>query len=276
MRVQTISVPQSEVRRRRAAALARGGRRFLLIAVILSIGVHIAALLLIVTLPRIMPNVAQPQEQGTVELLMVEQKGAQPVQGGPPADTPTAATPPPKADPPKAVERKEVPPTPQSVATQAPPPSEHGDEPAPTPTEKTETKAPETPPATEAKQAEAQPVAPHSREAPVFDLEGTESESNAVVLGGRVLPASRDDRFRNRPPLYPYEAEERGEHGSVTLVIHVSANGLTAGVDVLVSSGYDILDQAAVTAVRKWHFRPAMQEGRSIPFDMPFRFIFEP
>jgi len=45
---------------------------------------------------------------------------------------------------------------------------------------------------------------------------------------------------------------------------------------VLVSSGYDILDQAAVTAVRKWHFRPAMQEGRSIPFDMPFRFIFEP
>jgi protein TonB len=248
-----------------------------LIAVVLSVGVHVAALLLVVTLPHIVPTEAQPHEQGTVELLMVEQKGAQPVQGGPPADTPAPATPPlPDADPPKAVERKDAPPTPRSVATPAPPPSAHGDEPAPRPAENAEAKAPEAPPATEAKQAEAQPVAPHSREAPVFDLEGTESESNAVVLGGRVLPASRDDRFRNRPPLYPYEAEERGEHGSVTLVIHVSANGLAAGVDVLESSGYDILDQAAVTAVRKWHFRPAMQEGRSIPFDMPFRFIFEP
>ena len=27
--------------------------------------------------------------------------------------------------------------------------------------------------------------------------------------------------------------------------------------------------------VRKWHFHPAMQEGRTVPFDMPFQFIFE-
>ena len=95
-------------------------RSRVLIAVVLSVGVHVAALLLVVTLPHIVPTEAQPHEQGTVDLLMVEQKGAQPVQGGPPADTPAPATPPlPDADPPRAVERKDAPPTPRSVATPA-------------------------------------------------------------------------------------------------------------------------------------------------------------
>jgi periplasmic protein TonB len=59
-------------------------------------------------------------------------------------------------------------------------------------------------------------------------------------------------------------------------VIHVSDNGTPSGVDILESSGVDLLDQAAVTAVKKWHFHPAMKEGQAVPFDYPFQFIFEP
>ena len=128
-----------------------------------------------------------------------------------------------------------------------------------------------------ADEPESQPPAqaPKSQEAPVFDLAGTESESNAEVLGGRVVPASPDDRFRNRPPIYPREAAMRGEHGAVVILIHVSENGVATGVDVMETSGVASLDKAAVDAVLKWHFRPALHEGLAVPFAMRFRFIFD-
>jgi protein TonB len=84
-----------------------------------------------------------------------------------------------------------------------------------------------------------------------------------------------DDRFRNRPPAYPPEAEMRGEHGSVDVLIHVSESGIATGADVTQSSGVASLDRAALAAVLKWHFRPAIRDGRGVPFDMPFRFVFE-
>ena len=67
----------------------------------------------------------------------------------------------------------------------------------------------------------------------------------------------------------------RGDHGAVVVMIHVSEAGVATGADVLESSGVELLDRAAIEAVRRWHFHPAMREGRTIPFDMPFRFIFE-
>lgn len=109
----------------------------------------------------------------------------------------------------------------------------------------------------------------------MFNLEGTDSESNAVALGEHLIPASPDDRFRNRPPVYPNAAAARGEHGTVVVVIHVSEFGVSTGADVSVTSGVASLDQAALDAVRRWHFRPAMQDGRAVPFDMPLRFIFQ-
>ena len=109
----------------------------------------------------------------------------------------------------------------------------------------------------------------------MFDLEGTDSDTNAIALGPNIVPAIPDNRFRNPPPEYPNEAALRGEYGAVEVLIHVSASGIATGADVTQSSGVLVLDQAAVAAVRKWRFHPALQEGRSVPFDMPFRFIFE-
>jgi protein TonB len=241
---------------------ASARRRFLLIAVVVSVAVHVAAALLIVLLPRALPREARPQEQGTVELLMVEQKGAAPSAAGPKQESPPVPTPqPPKQE---AAAKPETPtPAPQAVPPPPLPPPprtaprvvDSADEPAPPPP----------PPAPPSKAAEA----------PVFDLAGTESESNAEVLGGHILPASPDNRFRNRPPIYPDEAAIRGEHGSVLLLIHVSEAGIATGVDVVQSSGVASLDQAALTAVRKWRFHPALREGEAVPFDMPFRVVFE-
>jgi periplasmic protein TonB len=275
----TISAPGIEAGRLRATASRR--RRFLLIAVLLSVGVHLIAALLIVFLPRVLPREAGPQEQGTVELLMVEKKGAQPTQAGQPKDSKPAQVPPekaetPKTDAPKPEVQKDETPAREPKVVPAPPVTAPGDEPVPPPTEQTPPKPAMADSRPAPKPTEAQPMPPQTQGAPVFDLEGTDSDSNAIVMGGHVLPAMPDDRFRNRPPVYPIEAQVRNEHGSVMVLIHVAANGLATGADVVESSGVQILDEAALTAVRRWHFRPAMKEGQAVPFDYPFRFVFEP
>jgi protein TonB len=281
---QEIAVPVLKQKRR--GPLVSPRRRFLLIALGLSVAVHLMAALLIILLPRALPRHAPPPEQGTVELLMVEQKGAKPSASSPPvADQPTKSPPtPPRpktpAQPPEPQKPPEPPKPPiqtsEPPATAPPAPAipQNPNVPAPKPAEQ--------PPKAASNQAKpapqpapAQPPPAKPQQAPVFDLAGTESESNAVALGGHILPASPDNRFRNRPPIYPPEAEMRGEHGTVVVMIHVSEDGVASGVDVAQSSGVAVLDRAAVDAVRKWRFRPALKQGRTVPFDMPFRFIFE-
>jgi protein TonB len=261
------------------APIASPRRRFLLIAVLLSIGVHLLAAALIMFLPRLWPREAEPKERGTVELVMVEKKGAGPVDAAKPAErhpAPAKQAEAPKTEPPKTEAPMAATPPPKVLP--APPVIGHGGDTVPPPAQ------PPPPSPQPAKQdpqpapkpVEARPVPPRPQEAPVFDLSGTESDSNAIAMGPDILPATPDDRFHNQPPIYPIEAQLHNEHGSVVVVIHVAPNGVATGVDVQQSSGVDILDQAAVAAVRKWRFRPAIKDGQAVPFDFPFEFIFEP
>jgi protein TonB len=282
---QTIPAPGFGVRRRWTVPTTTRRGRFVLVAVVLSIGFHLAAALLIVLLPHVFPKEAPPREQGTVELLMVEKKGALPSQAGQPKNDPPMPVPQRKADTPRDENPKAATESPPTQTVPVPPTPAPGDEPATPPTEQAQTKvpkadAPSTEKQTDAqpmeKQAEVPPEPPRSQEAPVFDLAGTDSDSNAIALGNQIVPAMKDDRFRNRPPIYPTDAQTLGQNGTVVVLIHVSENGVATGADVVESSGFEVLDRAAVTAVLKWHFRPAMRDGRTVAFDMPFRFVFEP
>ncbi len=270
-----IRLRPSVLSRRKPARARPPGSRWIGVAVAASVLLHAGTIGLLTAVPRARP-VPAPPVQGEIELLMVEQKGAQASQGGPPPA------------PPQPQVKPEVR---QQAAAAAPPPApapamaKGGDEPAPAPAppakdpEKEQTPRPPAPqPAATAEKAAqtppVKPTPPAPRTAMEFDLSGTDSESNAEVISGDVLPASPDDRFRNRPPLYPEDAARRGEHGSVTVLIHVGANGAASGADVTESSGSASLDRAAVTAVRAWHFHPAMKDSEPVPFDMPFRFDF--
>lgn len=252
----------------------------------MSVALHLLLVALLLLFVRSRPADPDANPVGTVELLLVEKRGSgKPIAPSrPDLKPPTASTP---APPPPAA-AKPTPPAPPAVAAPAPPPlSDPAGEPVPLtaqttpqPSKPVETPPPvPAPPPPEAKVAQRPPppppAQPQPQEAPVFNLEGTDSESNAIALGEHIIPASPDDRFRNRPPVYPYEAAARGEHGAVVVIIHVSANGMSTGADVVATSGVASLDQAALDAVRKWHFQPAMKDGRAIPFDMPMRFIFE-
>ncbi|MBI4230426.1 MAG: energy transducer TonB [Planctomycetes bacterium] len=67
----------------------------------------------------------------------------------------------------------------------------------------------------------------------------------------------RPDYLRNPPPAYPRLALEHGWQGLVLLRAQVRADGTAGDVVVETSSGYPVLDRAALRSVCKWRFLPA-------------------
>ena len=129
-------------------------------------------------------------------------------------------------------------------------------------------------PAQEAKSA-SPPPPPAAQTAPTISLLGTDSPSNARAFGDRIIPASPAAVFHNRPPVYPEEAAANDQHGTVVVLIHVSPAGTAAGVDLVRSSGYVLLDRSASEAVRHWRFLPAVKDGQPVASDMTMGFIFD-
>ena len=79
----------------------------------------------------------------------------------------------------------------------------------------------------------------------------------------------------NPAPTYPVEARRRAEHGTVLLRIKVAADSAVAAVEIAQSSGFDLLDEAALDAVRHgWRFVPARRDGIAIEswVEVPIRF----
>jgi protein TonB len=67
-------------------------------------------------------------------------------------------------------------------------------------------------------------------------------------------------------PTYPESARRAGQEGTAVVRIQILANGLPGDVTINTTSGYDLLDDAAVAAVQKWRFIPAksQESGASI------------
>lgn len=86
-----------------------------------------------------------------------------------------------------------------------------------------------------------------------------------------ALPLYRE----NPPPGYPAVARQQGYEGVVLVKVEVLTNGRVGQTVVRKSSGYAILDQAAVNAVKTWKFEPAKKSG--IPYktwaELPIKFV---
>jgi protein TonB len=61
----------------------------------------------------------------------------------------------------------------------------------------------------------------------------------------------------NISPPYPLLARKRGYQGTVLLEVLVSTDGKAASIQLRKSSGYSMLDKAAIKGVREWLFYPA-------------------
>ncbi len=72
-------------------------------------------------------------------------------------------------------------------------------------------------------------------------------------------------RYRYKPePAYPRKAKRRGYTGTVVLMVLVDTNGMVKNLWVFESSGYRILDNAAINSVRNWMFYPLTRGGKPV------------
>ena len=78
-------------------------------------------------------------------------------------------------------------------------------------------------------------------------------------------------------PEYPYIARKRRYEGRVVLRALVDGKGEVKKIVVVKSSGYLVLDKAAINALKKWHFVPARVSGRPVEawVEVPFVFNLE-
>lgn len=82
-------------------------------------------------------------------------------------------------------------------------------------------------------------------------------------------------RYRqNPPPLYPAKARRRGYRGVTVLSAEILEDGSVGELKVTTSSGHEILDDAALRAVKTWTFEPARENGVPVSWwvDIPVRF----
>jgi TonB family protein len=75
-----------------------------------------------------------------------------------------------------------------------------------------------------------------------------------------------------RQPDYPNRSKDRGEQGIVTLLFSLDANGDVLDGTIKQSSGSDRLDEAALRAIRKCHFKPATVDGEAVASRTTVRF----
>ncbi len=77
-------------------------------------------------------------------------------------------------------------------------------------------------------------------------------------LGGDVMPLVRIE------PVYPRRAALQGIEGYVFLQFNITPAGTVSDIKILDSRPPRIFNQSAVRALRKWKYRPKMEDGKAV------------
>lgn len=95
--------------------------------------------------------------------------------------------------------------------------------------------------------------------------------SEATPDSSMAYPLYRD----NPPPGYPAMARQNGYEGVVFIQAEILTDGRVGRTVISKSSGYAILDQTAINAVKAWKFEPAKKSG--VPYktwaELPIKFM---
>ena len=88
-----------------------------------------------------------------------------------------------------------------------------------------------------------------------------------------VYPLYRE----NVPPVYPEIARIRGYEGIVLVYAEILPDGRVGNMKIRKSSGYAILDQSAMKAVKPWKFEPAKKSGKpfTVWVELPIKFVLQ-
>jgi protein TonB len=108
---------------------------------------------------------------------------------------------------------------------------------------------------------------------------GTSQESPFPTRASAVTPLREATPLyrRNLFPEYPMIARKRGYQGTVVLEVLVSREGRVKDLSLSASSGYSVLDHAALTSVKTWLFDPGTRGGEKVDMwvKVPVRFQLE-
>ena len=104
------------------------------------------------------------------------------------------------------------------------------------------------------------PVVPAAPPAPVAAARGNDTP----------IPVSQP------APRYPQEALRRNDGGTVRVRVTVATDGSVDRLEVEEGSGNRYLDRAAMEAVRRWRFQPAVRDGQPVVADVVVPIVFNP
>lgn len=76
-------------------------------------------------------------------------------------------------------------------------------------------------------------------------------------------------------PKYPQSAQARGITGFVVLDISLNERGQVISIKVASATPPNVFDNAAIEAVQKWSFEPAIVDGRPVPTILKQKVNFE-
>ncbi len=114
--------------------------------------------------------------------------------------------------------------------------------------------------------SKTKPVPDKGGDSPAAETHSQAPSSPAV--SSSVLPKglrlARPRYLVNRRPPYPLLARRRGYQGTVVLKVLVTREGKVSKLEVEKSSGYKILDKAAMRAVKSWLFDPGLRNGKRV------------
>ena len=143
---------------------------------------------------------------------------------------------------------------------------------------------PEPKPVVKPKPVEPRRMQPAPQAAPEVPVEAPPPASTAPAQPATAPPSLPDREpdyqaaYLNNPvPSYPMVARRMGWQGRVVLNVEVLASGLPGQIKLHQSSGHDVLDNAAINAVRGWRFVAARQGGQVVSkwFLVPIPFILK-
>jgi len=89
-------------------------------------------------------------------------------------------------------------------------------------------------------------------------------EESTIIKEEFSPPRLDADYLHNPTPEYPLMSRRRGEQGRVLLSVTISSTGDAELVTISKSSGYAMLDQSALKAVKTWRFVPARLNNEPI------------
>ena len=88
--------------------------------------------------------------------------------------------------------------------------------------------------------------------------------SNSIPENSKSSAKYKIGTIQNPHPEYPMIARKKGWQGRLLLNVHVSKDGNVININVVKTSGFEILDKISVKTIRDWKFIPARMVKKTL------------